>query len=239
MTPRFEVAGGTVAGRDHVLLGRNNQDALCWSETPAGLVAVVADGCGSGIHSEVGAQLGARLVTEILRGLGPRLADERPEAVLDRARLDLLAQLRVLANAMGGSLTQVVSDYLLFTLQGFVVGPHTTFVFGIGDGSVAVNGEICRLVAPDNAPAYAGYGLLGEAPAFTVHACLPTRDVRSLLVGTDGLDEVPHIAPFWDEDRYFTNPHNVTRRLRQLSRPSQGLTLPDDTTLVAARPARR
>ena len=58
----FQLAFATVAGRMHHLSGRNNQDAYAWTQGPGGLIAVVCDGCGSGPHSEVGAQVGARLV---------------------------------------------------------------------------------------------------------------------------------------------------------------------------------
>src|SRR5439155_16598404 len=62
----FQLAGATVAGRLHHVSGRNNQDAFAWAQSPGGLVAVVCDGCGSAPHSEVGAQLGARLVAKTL-----------------------------------------------------------------------------------------------------------------------------------------------------------------------------
>jgi hypothetical protein len=63
-----------------------------------------------------------------------------------------------------------------------------------------------------------------------IHEDRPTADVQSLLVGTDGVVEVPELGQFKDE-RFFANPQNVTRRLRQLQRTP----LPDDSTLVVAR----
>ena len=69
----FEIAGGSVAGRSHVLAGKGNQDAYHWSVEERSLVAVVCDGCGSGAESEVGAALGARLlVAEAARGTRSR-----------------------------------------------------------------------------------------------------------------------------------------------------------------------
>lgn len=239
----FEIAGGSVTGREHVAVGRNNQDAFCWSRTAEAVVAVVADGCGSGRHSEVGAQLGARLLTEALRARAASLDDAPLEEGLERVRLDMLAQLRVLGNAMGGSFSQVVSDYFLFTLLAFVVTPRTTTVFGIGDGVVTLDGEVSRLEAPGNAPDYLGYGLVssdrgGGASRFLVHARRPTADVRHLLIATDGAGEIPDLAEFWTSDRYFANPYTVGRRLVQMNRAVRPGLLPDDTTLVVARPAR-
>ena len=66
----FQVAGGSVTGRAHAVLGRGNQDAFAWVDDDGVLVAVVCDGCSSGRHSEVGAHLGARLVaTAVGRGV--------------------------------------------------------------------------------------------------------------------------------------------------------------------------
>lgn len=241
MTPHFQIAGGTIAGREHVAIGRNNQDAFCWSATPDATVAVVADGCGSGTHSEVGAQIGARLLTEALRMQTSAFDDGDAAHVLERTRQDVLLQIRGLAEAMGGSFRQVVSDYFLFTTLGFVVGPQRTVVFGIGDGLVSINGDTQRLTAVDNAPPYLGYGLVPstlpqDVTIFTVYADRPTAEVTSLLVATDGAFEIPDSAELWRADRYYANPYNVARRLAQLNRPKPGI-LTDDTTLVVARRA--
>jgi hypothetical protein len=243
MTGEFEIAGGTVTGREHVTIGRNNQDAFCWSATPEATVAVVADGCGSGRYSEVGAQLGARLLTEALRSCVRRFDRQEPAAALESIRVQLLQRLGRLARGMGGSFSQVVGEYFLFTVQGFVIAPHLTTVFGLGDGLVSVNGGQRRLIAPNNAPAYIGYGLLRDAesaaaPRFDLHAIVPTPDVQSVLVGTDGVGEAPAIAEFWTDDRYYANPYNVGRRFVQWNRAHKPGLLPDDTTLVVARRAR-
>lgn len=241
MTSELQIAGGTITGREHVAIGRNNQDAFCWSATETATVGVVADGCGSGTHSEVGAQIGARLLTEALRVNAAAFDDGDAPHVLERIRQDVLLQIRQLAEAMGGSFRQVVSDYFLFTALGFVVGPQRAVVFGIGDGLVSVDGATQRLTAPDNAPPYLGYGLVptslaGDVATFVIHASRPTADVASLLVATDGAFEIPDIAELWTADRYYANPYNVSRRLVQLNRPKPGI-LTDDTTLVVVRRA--
>jgi len=229
----FEVAGGTVLGRSHALAGRGNQDALFFEKDADTLVAVVADGCGSGVHSEVGAHLGARLVGRaLLAGNGAS-----PEELLARARDAALASLLPLVTAMGPT-GRVVTDYFLFTLVGAVVRPDETFVFTLGDGVFALNGEARELSYPDNRPPYLGYALSGSTLpdallGFQLQARVPTRDVRSLVVGTDGVAPLlPQLAGLVDAD-VFRNPMAVTRRLTVLSR-TRGL-LPDDATLVALR----
>lgn len=239
MTMHFQIAGGSITGREHVAIGRNNQDAFCWATTPEATVAVVADGCGSGAHSEVGAQVGARLLTEALRAQASAFDDNDGAHVLERIRQDVLLQIRQLAEAMGGSFRQVVSDYFLFTALGIVTGPQRTVVFGIGDGLVGVNGACRRLTAPDNAPPYMSYGLVPSSltesiATFVIYETRPTSDVESVIVGTDGAFDVPDVGELWRDDRYFANPYNVGRRLVQLNRRKPGV-LTDDTTLVVLR----
>jgi hypothetical protein len=265
--PRFELAGGSVAGGDHRRAGRGSQDAMAWARSRWALVAVVCDGCSGGRHSEVGAGLGARLAVTAL--LGRLAAGERPDqpTLWRRLRADLLARLDGLARAMGEPRAEVVADHFLFTLVGAAVTPAWTAVFAAGDGLYAVNGETCRLGPfADNRPPYLGADLLGGGVATPIERCAlrPTAEVDTLLVGTDGVNdvdsasaaalpggagEVGPLAQFWRDDLFFRNPDAVRRRLavigrevvgadwdRRRLRRSGGL-LRDDTTLIAIRRA--
>jgi hypothetical protein len=245
MNDLFEVAAGSVVGRDHLgrgnlLVGRNNQDAYAWSCTAEGLVAVVCDGCGSGGHSEVGANLGARLLVRALGScpalfagaVGSGAASSAPPLFVERARHRVLAWLRELASGMGDNLAQTVADYFLFTVVGALLLRDWTYIISIGDGVFAVNGEVTRLgPAPHNAPPYLAYPLCGAAPEafpFQVQRSLPTAAVDSVLLGTDGVahlieaagrplpgrrEPVGPLGQFWEEDRYFRNPDALRRRL--------------------------
>lgn len=234
----FEVAAGSVTGRDHVLAGRNNQDAYCWTCLDHALLAVVCDGCSSGKHSEVGAQIGARLLVQAMT----RALSSPAPAFWRRVRHDVLAQLRRLAEHMGGSLAHTVQDCLLFTIVGALLTPLRTCVFSLGDGVILVNGDLIPLGPfPDNAPPYLAYALLdthhGASPAaadeFQMQRVLPTAAVQSLLLGTDGLEAfsssatrpipgkgalVGPLSQFWQEERYFTNPDAVRRTLALVNR---------------------
>jgi len=99
--PAFQIAGGSVPGRRHRMAGRNNQDAFAWAARDGALVAVVSDGCGSGTHSEVGAQIGARLV--VRAALRLTRAGLTGGDLLKRLRGQVLAGLRRLAMAMSGA----------------------------------------------------------------------------------------------------------------------------------------
>jgi hypothetical protein len=266
----FQVAGGSVTGRAHAVLGRGNQDAFAWRENDGALVAVVCDGCSSGRHSEVGAHLGARLVaTAVGRGVAAG-ADVGRHDFWDGVRDAVLAELRRLAGAMGGDLAHTVEEFFLFTVVGAAVGAERAVLFSVGDGLVVVDGAATRLGPfPGNEPPYLAYGLLGEAaartgtrrdgeaeaaarmgtrrgdgddgPRFVLHAVVPSAAVGSLLIGSDGaadlLDRHP-LDELWSDDRCFTNPDAVRRRLTVLARPgADGPGLADDATVVVVRRA--
>jgi hypothetical protein len=269
MPDKFELAAGSIIGREHLRLGKNNQDAYHWVSMESATIAVVCDGCGSGSHSEVGAKIGARLVVEaILRNLSQ---DGLSTDFWQQVHQDLLHSLGMIAASLGGELVQAVKEYLLFTIVGALITPLETVLFAIGDGVFALNGDVITIPPfPNNAPPYLAYGLISDAllnmqPVdyqFRVHRQVPTSEVESILMGTDGVEDliavadeflpgkfyrVGEISQFWEDDCYFRNPYSLNRRLglmnsssvkpdweaRQLKREN-GL-LGDDTTLVVIR----
>lgn len=207
----FQLAGGTIPGRDHigrneVLLGRNNQDAFRWKASDEVITAVVTDGCGSKPHSDVGAQVGAEfLLNAVMSRVRdcsssnrlPRVRSEF-EALLEDVRLDMLGRLTNLARQLAGSegsIAEALTDYLLFTVTGLLVTEAGTVFFSIGDGVWALNGEVRSLGPfPQNAPPYLSYGLLSEKTLsacfdvrFQVYGPFATEIVESALIGTDGV----------------------------------------------------
>jgi len=236
----FEIASGTMVGRDHRSAGKNNQDAICVLEDLETAIAIVCDGCSSGKYAEIGSLLGSRFIgVELLKILNASDCKTEVEAefILERARQNVLAQLRVLAMSLGGSFSQTVKDYFLFTVVGAALTQQSTFIFSIGDGFINLNGETLQIGPfPDNEPPYLGYNLTGspvtdgrpELLKFTIHKFVPTEEVQFLLIGTDGVkdlisaekkkipgrdEEVGPLSQFWQEDRNFKNPDIVRRRL--------------------------
>ena len=276
MLERFEVAAGTVAGTEHASSGRNNQDGFAcrWSE--GALVGVVCDGCTASPHSEVGARIGARIVAEQLHQAMEISQDldsrDGIAEMLEETRQKVISSLGALGLAMGSNLAAVAGEYFLFTVVGFAIGRRSSFTFSIGDGVLAVNGEILNIGPfPGNEPPYLAYGSLvassleatnPELLQFHIHHVLPTKELESVMVGSDGIEQARiaeiralpgltepfgPLSQFWTEDRYFKNPATVQRRLAQANRcvsrmdwasrtrtEETGL-LPDDTTLVVAR----
>lgn len=211
----FEIASGTVIGRDHRLAGKNNQDAFYCFASDELIVAVVCDGCGSSPHSEVGAKLGAKIVaTEIQNTLSDRstqcissLRKDDWEFILSCVyNKPFLHQIEASALGMtdGSSdqefeFTRIIADYFLFTVVGVVITKRNVVVFAGGDGIYAVNFWTDGLIRPlgpfpGNAPPYPAYGLIGPAIncdpkllGFKLQTLQLTDDVSSVFIGTDGV----------------------------------------------------
>ena len=245
----FQVRSGSVIGRDHTIAGRNNQDACAVASNGEIIVAVVCDGCSGkdqreGRHSEMGALLGAKLMSNLFfdyAELWMKTVDgtdqntEVPFPYAERIREDAIAYLRVLAKQMGKSMTAVVSNYFLFTTIVAVVTPWRAWVYAIGDGVFAVNGEFTEIGPfPENMPPYMAYGgLVGSSisPNLTVFQCqrsMATADLESLMIGTDGVMDfhaaaeknIPGkqellgpVSQFWTQDKYMANPDQIRRTL--------------------------
>ncbi|MCK6551631.1 protein phosphatase 2C domain-containing protein, partial [Myxococcota bacterium] len=212
----YTVTSGTVTGREHVRLGRNNQDAIGLAVGEGHVVAVVADGCSSARSSEVGARLAAAWIAAHAPEHFGR-APEGEDAALDEAVGDggraarasrdvarlfdgLLRFLGDTARAlsMSGEIEPaIVGEHLLFTVLGAWIDDVRVVVFGQGDGVFAVNGRVTRLEnagAPD-APRYPGYALV-DARALeggvsrggpVVHFTGDASALVSLALATDGV----------------------------------------------------
>lgn len=271
----FKLAGGTVAGRDHLLDGKNNQDGYCFTTSPTGdlIVAIACDGCGSCKYSEVGANLGARLVAKtivrVFKSPPPKAAEH-----LSQVKFKVCCDMKLFAEKMAGedpdvevNIDSIINNYFLFTIVGALITPTEAAFFSIGDGTLVVNEEQIPIGPfPNNEPPYIGYNLVETGIdrsllEFKLHRVLPTEELQSFLIGSDGAakwdeppkegvagqinptnkrDKVGALSQFWQEDRYFRNAFNVSRALAQLNcitvpkRREEGLLI-DDTTIITGR----
>ncbi len=226
-----------------------------------GFCGVVCDGCGSGKRSEVGAALGARIISEqVLAEMeaGQSIDDE---ATWERIRERTLEAFGGVLRAMGEPAARIVAEYFLFTVVGVAISADRAVIFSIGDGIFALGDQVVQLGPfAGNAPPYLGYGLLGDGPRFSMQRVCGVNDFDSALVGTDGAadydslagakDKVLPLRSFWQEDRFFRNEDALRRALwlcnREVTRPlwderrlvkEPGL-LEDDTTLLVVRRSR-
>ncbi|MCC7384610.1 MAG: protein phosphatase 2C domain-containing protein [Deltaproteobacteria bacterium] len=235
-----EAIGGSVAGREHRRLGRNNQDSFAITARRDRLVAVVTDGCSASPSSEVGARLGALAIAARLLD-APPLADTTASAIAADlgAALDTLH--RGVVHLLGGAAERTISDLLLFGFIAARVERDALLILGLGDGLHQIGTSRTLLdPGPENAPAYPAYRLLPR--------CCLSRDVRlevrvhaerlgsieRVVIGTDGAASLgSHLDEIAGDPRYARNPTLLQRRLNALvQRP--GL-IADDTTVISIR----
>lgn len=238
----FEIATGTVVGRDHRKIGKNNQDACYLRVNQDSIIGIVSDGCGSAKYSEVGAQLLVRLCGKILNRYLKLLrkcfnSDKGLSKYWNLIQRKVLLELLGIASALGSELKQVISDYLLATILGFVVTQEKTIFFSIGDGEAYLNGHLFKFGSfPNNAPPYFAFLLLNKNSRpfcasmlnFSVDKIVETEKIETLLVGTDGIEElrkrakdnipgkkivVGDISEWWKNDKYFSNKDAIRRQL--------------------------
>ena len=236
----FEIAGGSIAGRDHRHSLTNTQDAFCWDCDGDTLVAVVCDGCGSEKNSEVGAQIGCRLVAKDLLNVCKTKSSIALQAnrILDEVARDLTTWVGRIADLMAGDQamkTGIICQYFLFTVVAAIMTRYTTCVAMAGDGVFIINGEVFHKTSKDNKPDYLSYGAMNPSrvPSFSLVHMRPTCEVNSLVIGSDGLadliaaadknipgkdEKVGPISQFWERDLFFRNPFAIQHRLNLINR---------------------
>jgi hypothetical protein len=190
------IAAGTVIGREHVRLGRNNQDGVAVFVGDGSIVAAVTDGCSSARGSEVGARLAAEWIVANAREYLAWWAGAPPEEVVGELIAGLVDYVGRVARDLAPC---AIGEMFLFTVLAAIVERERTFIFGLGDGVFAVNGRIVPLDSGEqNAPKYPAYKLVGSSlleldPGSldpVVHFVGPTAEVESLIIATDGALEL-------------------------------------------------
>lgn len=212
----------THIGRDHLRIGRNNQDGVFTSQR----VAVVTDGCSSQPQSEVGAQLGARFLGHWLTGLS-ELTTDLPQRATDA----LSGYLYQSVLALGPELEPLLERYFLFTFLAAIRIGDRAMIFGLGDGAFLVDDELLHIDSgPENAPPYCAYRLTssGSRPEAQLHFLGPAR---RLAVMTDGFHQLERarLLVLMEETALHRNPLTLQRRLNVLAQTER---FTDDATIA-------
>ena len=220
---------------------KNNQDAYHWVHGRNCSFAVVCDGCSSGKHSEVGAQLVSRALSEIVISMADLVLDDSLDAIFgnefwQQVEQSLLEYIKETARPMGKSMSQTINDFWLCTIVSALITPLSTYVATVGDGCYSVNGQIHHLKpGVMNSPTYLAYQITGTTLQLTdpdslklrVHNAYDTDGINSLILASDGIDDLikhadsnlpgkaERIGPLaqFTAERFFLNPDNVRRRL--------------------------
>jgi serine/threonine protein phosphatase PrpC len=247
---RWRVVAASVRGTSHEKTGQPCQDVHNWDIVPPGaLVAVVADGAGSAAQGELGADVAARAVVEMIcsdRAMPP-WPDDDPGWQLLLTNALKAARMAVEAEAAAHEVT--VWD-LATTLIVVVATPELVAAAQVGDGAAVVGdseGNMIALTAPQSGEYINETTFLISPDALdkaqvTVWRGTPTH----LAVLSDGLqmlalqmpDGTPH-APFFSPlFRFVTNATDEREAEEQLTAflrsPRVTERTNDDLTLLLA-----
>ncbi|CAN5533698.1 hypothetical protein BH10CYA1_BH10CYA1_17720 [soil metagenome] len=200
----FSLSGGTFPGYKStgtdIPKGGRNQDSLMGVIGDGYIVIAVNDGCSGNpeqhLQSELGALAGSQIVCSVFADIiesGQPLWETVTDEIVDQLSLIAVA----LSHGRKERLEHVVRKYLMFTSVVAVIGPEETTIATVGDGYYAINGGDLKRIGPypDNQPPYLGYLLYPnnyprELLTFQKQVQLPTADLQSLIMGSDGLGEV-------------------------------------------------
>lgn len=261
----FEWCAASVQGASHARRGKNNQDSFWVIDTDDKLVAVVADGCGSGEHSEVGSTIGARALAHALTYWPMMPIDE----ILSTHRERMAGRFKSMAQLAGAysqkDINEFVGDYCLYTLVGAVMDAERLIIFAFGDGAVGLDGNIKTWDYWRNAPPYIGYDAIDpdNDMEWSIIRNGSIDGVTSFMVGTDGVEDlikaadkslpgkplatVTPVEIMAECDPFFENPDMLRRHLSLAAMSATRLDpetkeldkraglLGDDTTLVIVR----
>lgn len=236
----YTTAAGSAIGKEHIALGKNNQDAYYIRTSPAGIIAVICDGCSQGESSEVGAKIFSRAFANYLNNFINEPASSSIFANLDNLTRQVhrffISNLSLCQTIIGMDHSMVVKDFLQFTTIAAIVTPSQTIVFSIGDGVVSVNKDIISidpyLGNGRNEPPYVGYLITDSTIPLKelspkVHYILPTDVIESVIIATDGAKDIiknaATVGPLHQflDNKYFSNPYNLTRRLNVMNMSHQ------------------
>ncbi len=239
MNELFELAAGSVRGKDHEFSRKQNQDAYRFVVGTNYMTGVICDGCGdpSSPHSDIGAWIAAKVLLTCLSTFNT-IGRQRLELVR-RATLNTISSLVADMSIPfdNEDMHRNIRDHFLFTSVCFYIDKQIAYFFSIGDGTLWVNGEQILIGPfPNNAPPYMCYSLMDSSLLSHDPGCLkfqmrkeiPTEQLESFMVGCDGVlelaskgtslmpngrEHVGSIDQFWVQDKYFVNPEAINRKL--------------------------
>ena len=241
----FSMKRGLIAGRHHIVYSMNCQDSLCAKtfkrHKDTCHIGVVADGCGEGTRSEVGAHMATSFLIQRMEELlmEGKAAEEIPTKLfhdLLRFLHGQMAGLALMYNSYQAAV-QFIKDHMLFTVLGFIITPKTTVIFALGDGVIVLN-DMIDVRDENNHPFYISYHLVDKSYLVNKGAPLPlkfdtyifpTEYLERLAVGTDAwADEMGVLLSLWDEKLC----KSVQRTMNLLSKKEKRFK--DDAAIITA-----
>lgn len=159
----------------------------------------IADGCGSGKHSEIGANQSVRVA---LRQMHHLMMQGYPAAAIPGLLFsDILQYINrnVIDNCLSafdyGERAELVADYWLFTALGVIMSDNLGVIFHAGDGVISLDDDL-TILDQNNAPTYLGYACIPDPDKFNIaEQFIPKefttitfdpREIDRLMIASDG-----------------------------------------------------
>ena len=184
----FTYSKGSVIGSTHRNNFKNNQDYSFVISEDSCVVALVGDGCGSGMNSEVGSKL---IIPTLASDIAQFIRLGEPiEKAIQQSLSSAQDFMYILSQRLPMEFSEGVEHYFLFTIIGAVITHDETIIFSMGDGVYSINGSI-HIIDQNNAPNYLGYTIINKKdPEFSINVKMPTEAVESILIASDGATDI-------------------------------------------------
>lgn len=241
----FDVKAGLVPGRNHLIDGKNCQDAFSLlsgqiNEDPF-LIGFIADGCGDGERSETGAFLGVNFAANATRSLIGLLPITQVNRVLYHQVQIMLRQVVIAQGFIDpAEEARFIKSHLLFTLLGFVIFKGQCLILSSGDGTVVIDDQI-ELIRQNNKPEYIAYHIVNKnslylkdvnLPILFEERLFPVSDFERVAIGSDawhGANEALLLnSDIWNLGE---NSRSLNRLMRRLSESKK--MFKDDAVMIS------
>lgn len=230
----MNIADASIIGSVHRNLNYNNQDALQIIQENHFTIGVVADGCGSGPYSEIGARLGVSFITNYIRQAllsGRDWKNNLADEIADYTQK--------LSDLHTNDVKGFVRNYALYTIIGVVIQDGKVTFFSSGDGVIGVGNDI-NVINQNNRPKYINnHFYKNEKNQFEFWEKEVIDEV--IFIGTDGVedfiegiqkgevDEYISFEGFVTDQNMFQNPVFFSKLFEKYS---QKELLKDDTSMI-------
>lgn len=224
-----QLASASIVGLSHRKLFYNNQDAYKIINKDGFIVAVVCDGCGSSLHSEVGAKLTTGFVANYC------FDTFRFKKFDNRELVDAIIHFykNVAKASLAKDSKKFIKDTFFTTVIGCIISDKQNVIFSAGDGVIVVDNDI-EVIHQNNAPKYLAHNIINDTNFVFQEKMIQGDTFERILIATDGIEDLwnyetpENIVHQLFHDDNFNNEIRLSKLLTQSK-------IYDDTTIVLIR----
>lgn len=231
----MKIADASIIGSIHRNLNYNNQDALHIIEEENFTIGIVADGCGSGSYSEVGARLGVSFIANYIHQSlleGKNWKNDLAQKIANYTQH--------LSDLHTNNTRSFVHDFCLYTIIGVVIQKGKVTFFSSGDGIFGIGNDL-NIIDQNNRPKYINNHFLKDEKSQFEFWEKEVNNNEFIFIGTDGVEdfiegikkgEVEEYKSFYQfltDENMYKNPVFFSKLFEKYS---QQELLRDDTSMI-------